>query len=306
MSRTELNPTYAGVCPYVCMLCFHGNRNRATFKTLHFSNLTMEPPVDLSVLSPKEMSALESMREIFKDVDYPEKHVPGYWFQLNDWTFLRYLRARGYNVKKAEAMLNETLEVRRKFLPHLIRSTDTEVVNIMKQNVWRFLKPGKDGSSIQLYFVKNFDAGDPALKDPDAVIRSTLFQSECALKELQRNGWKSERVNVIFDLEGFSLLRHANPYALKIIKAMLEVDDLHFPETLGKSIVFNSPAIFKGVWVIIRPWLDVATQARVVFASDKQALEELIDLENLIEKHGGVMKGDYPTYYEGWTEIVYE
>lgn len=61
-------------------------------------------------LSPHDTVALELMRE-----EFLELKEDGNGLALDDSTFLRYLRARKFDVERAKAMLHETLKWRRNF-----------------------------------------------------------------------------------------------------------------------------------------------------------------------------------------------
>ena len=64
-----------------------------------------------SPLTEAQQNALEQMRETFSEK--VSSSDPG--FTLNDAMYLRYLRARNYDVEKAIVMLNATLQWREAF-----------------------------------------------------------------------------------------------------------------------------------------------------------------------------------------------
>jgi hypothetical protein len=66
------------------------------------------PPAPTEGLSPKQLAALVEMRSKFANKPSCIQDVNS-WFQLEDWTFLRYLRARDYNVHRATKMLEVRL-----------------------------------------------------------------------------------------------------------------------------------------------------------------------------------------------------
>ena len=37
----------------------------------------------------------------------------------------------------------------------------------------------------------------------------------------------------------------------------------NYPETLGKTLIINAPSIFKMIWGLVKPMLDVRTQAKI-------------------------------------------
>lgn len=62
----------------------------------------------------------------------------------------------------------------------------------------------------------------------------------------------------------------------EVVKLLISILDYNYPETLFLGILCNSPVIFSGCWLIIRPWLDPVTAAKVVFKS-KAELTQCMD-----------------------------
>lgn len=44
---------------------------------------------------------------------------------------------------------------------------------------------------------------------------------------------------------------------------MTDVDNLHYPERLGKMVIINSPWALSIAWKVIRSWLDTKTQNKI-------------------------------------------
>jgi hypothetical protein len=249
--------------------------------------------INLSALTAEQTRGLEEMRRRFKDVEYEEKNIPTSWFKLSDHTYLRYLVARKFKVDQAEKMLLDTLEFRRVWQPHLIKSTDEDIKLALETKLWRLVGFSKDGSPIQVSSLKYFD---PSMYTEKSFLRCCIFQCECVMQQMVEHGWKSDRTDIVFDLEGFSMFVQGSPSAMNLTKKGLEIDDLHYPEVLGKSIVFNAPLMFRGVWAVIKPWLAQATLDRIIFVDDVNKLHHLIEPSILHERHGGIRTQDYPVY----------
>eukprot|EP00898_Chlorokybus_atmophyticus_P001345 jgi/Chlat1/2210/Chrsp17S02773 len=75
----------------------------------------------------------------------------------------------------------------------------------------------------------------------------------------------------------------------KFLKAILQVDTEHFPQTLYKMVVVNAPWTFKAVWAMMRPWLPSTTAAKIqVCGGDfKKTLLQYIDEDKLPAFLGG-------------------
>ena len=69
----------------------------------------------------------------------------------------------------------------------------------------------------------------------------------------------------------------------------------------------NAPFIFKGVWAVIRPWLDPKTATKVVFLSEEfTLLAEFTDLTLALDllpaRYGGTVVCDTDLPCPGFTE----
>jgi hypothetical protein len=75
----------------------------------------------------------------------------------------------------------------------------------------------------------------------------------------------------IVDLTGLS----SDAYAcLDVIKAMFQVDERYYPETLGNTCVVNAPSIFPMIYGVVKKFLDPEVAAKVLIAkpADSDAL----------------------------------
>lgn len=63
----------------------------------------------------------------------------------------------------------------------------------------------------------------------------------------------------------------------------------NYPEILGKMYIINAPFIFSGIWLIVKPWLDEKTKAKIKILGSGYQKELLsqIDAENLPDFLGG-------------------
>ncbi|KAH9251349.1 hypothetical protein BASA81_010760 [Batrachochytrium salamandrivorans] len=148
------------------------------------------PKANLAVLSPKELKALESMRSIFANEPYPDQEDPNSWFQLEDWTYLRYLRARNFDLTKTEKMLRDTLEMRRTYSPHKLSADEPAMRAILNLGMWRLLPYNKLEEPVALTEVGAFDHSK--LDSEEDFFRYLVLTSELACRLLMENGWKAE------------------------------------------------------------------------------------------------------------------
>ena len=96
----------------------------------------------------------------------------------------------------------------------------------------------------------------------------------------------------VMDLKGVGL-RHLSSDVKRILGAITRTDQDNYPETLGKTLIINAPAVFRAIWGIVKPMLDVRTQAKIhVCASDYMPeLVRWVDPENIPSYLGGKSQG---------------
>ena len=156
------------------------------------SHVSSGPSVDLSLLSRDELESLIKMRQIFEHEKFPDQSIPNSWFQLDDWTFLRYLRARSFNVQKAEQMLKATLEFRRVYKPHLLNEHDPELRALLNERVWRLIGSSISGSPIQISFSGLINVG--VLGANEEIYRKyVILCNELIGREYVKNAWRSDK-----------------------------------------------------------------------------------------------------------------
>lgn len=63
--------------------------------------------------------------------------------------------------------------------------------------------------------------------------------------------------------------------------------DQHFPETLGKVILYRAPWMMAGIWRTLRNWLDPDVAYKVNFASNIDELEQHISRDQILKELGG-------------------
>jgi len=102
-------------------------------------------------------------------------------------------------------------------------------------------------------------------------------------------GSVKKAVNVL-DLKGIGLsIRSLFPALSQISK----MDEDYYPERLHRSYIINAPALFSGLWSVIKGFLDPVVASKVVILSGKflPTLLEELDEEVIPKQFGG--KGDW-------------
>ncbi|KAI7875482.1 CRAL/TRIO domain-containing protein [Lichtheimia hyalospora FSU 10163] len=96
------------------------------------------------------------------------------------------------------------------------------------------------------------------------------------------------RETVIFDCTNMNWGQFHMP-ALYLIKAISDMDQKYYPETLNKLYLVNAPSAFVMVWKVVKAWLDPGTIEKIqILGKDfKDVLLQQIPAENLPTFLGG-------------------
>eukprot|EP01031_Cornospumella_fuschlensis_P029318 gene29318-35393_t len=87
---------------------------------------------------------------------------------------------------------------------------------------------------------------------------------------------EEERFVIVMDLKRFTLA--CMDY--EVVKALINILQINYSETLEKLHVVDAPFIFSACWALIRPWLDPVTAAKVHFIKREQ-LKDYFTEENI-------------------------
>lgn len=93
----------------------------------------------------------------------------------------------------------------------------------------------------------------------------------------------------ILDFAGFGV-SHLTPACLNQLKAFISVDNICYPETLGKMLVINAPWMAVNAYAMIKGLLDPRTVAKIEILSPADSikrLHELVDKEHIPPMYGG-------------------
>jgi hypothetical protein len=79
------------------------------------------------------------------------------------------------------------------------------------------------------------------------------------------SGGKVEKVNVVFDYEGYRADKHEPP--LSLIKELLFCLRDHYTERLQHMYFVNAPLRFRAFWAMLKPFIDPVTKRKIQFVS---------------------------------------
>lgn len=147
----------------------------------------------------------------------------------------------------------------------------------------------KEGNPLFFFKAKKHLISDSPLAETQRFAVCTIESCRLFLKDVTDS---IDTCSIVFDLTGFSL-KNADYNAIKFLA---EVFEAHYPECLGKVLIFNAPWIFSTVWNVIKNWLDPVVASKIHFTKDYKELNKFIDREWIPDYMGGedTYAGEYP------------
>ena len=103
------------------------------------------------------------------------------------------------------------------------------------------------------------------------------------------SGKRIETACSIFDLKGKSVSEIFGKDTREMLKMASTIANDNYPETMGVSFILNAPMLFKGVWAVIKGFLDEKTRAKIkILGTDYlDTVLEYVDIDNLPKFLGG-------------------
>lgn len=200
---------------------------------------------------------------------------------LTDECLCRYLRARKYNSDKAAAMLYSTLSWRvSNDVEHMLpvrRCQKFEVIRNEGLTGKMFVLPILDKYGRAIILMR------PGLENSADVDGNLLFLQytlERASVLCDRAQGGSGKFVVLIDFaEGQFSLRRAP--SLSTSRATLHMIQDHYPERLGKAVLFDAPMFFFPVFKALKPFIDPVTYDKIHFASRSSAVTDAKHIADL-------------------------
>lgn len=243
----------------------------------------------LGDLSERQEAALEKFRQAVRDVRKPSH---------TDAFLLRWLRARDFDVAKAERLYRNDLQWRKdNGVDDLLQTY--KIPDSVKENFpGVVIHPCKDKRPMWIIpscvDIKSFVTA----LTPAVVQRHIVFMLE-HLESLKRSSSgemdkELESQYLVIDFDRFSLLQVYSLQAMKTVTDMLKTIEEHYPECLEKCIPINVPYFFPIFWQLVRPFLSQRTVDKVeVYGREgwKERLLSIVDADSLPAIWGGNMMG---------------
>lgn len=210
-------------------------------------------------LSDSQAVALEQMKTRIADI-WSDK--------FTDHFLLRWLRAREFDVPKAENLLREDVIWR------TTNSMDTILKTYKPPEVLQRYLPGglfSHDKEAHPVWIMPFGDGDyrgmlQCHRKADICTHVTYLIEEIMedlRNQTEKMGKVVDTLTVVFDFDNYSLRQLYCWQAIELARDLLTLYEGHYPETLAHAIIINAPGFFPVFWKLIRPFLAKRTADKV-------------------------------------------
>jgi hypothetical protein len=207
---------------------------------------------------------------------------------LDDSCLCRYLRARDWDLEKAEHMIRCTLAWRDDYKPEEITAAEIEDQSKTGKMYFNY-EFTKQGWPI-VYMKLNRDQGH----DRVTKLKFMVWMLEKIISAMDTSRGV-EKMAWVTDFKGTGMrmatMSHIN-ISLDCLHTLLD----HYPERLGVAYAMNPPRVFSAFWKILTPFMNEVTINKIKFISGHKeyaAVEESIDKAVLEKTYGGEKDYDY-------------
>ncbi|XP_078362571.1 SEC14-like protein 2 [Oculina patagonica] len=262
-------------------------------------------------LTTEQQQILAQFRDCVSDVLQPDH---------DDHFLLRWLRARDFSIEKAEFMLRESLNVRRRLgLDSLVETYKVPEV-LSKFYPGGYFGYDRDGSPVFIDPIGQIDfKGLLSSVKKEEIVRFKAYLGEYGMflgrQQSAKLGKRIDQIVMVMDMEGLGL-KHLWRPGVMVFNTVTSFYEDNFPEVMKNILVIKAPKIFPIAYALVKPFLSEVTRNKVkILGGDwKTELLEYIDEENLPEYYGGSCRdpdgdplcrskicygGDVPAFYYG-------
>uniref|UniRef100_A0A6B2L9S6 CRAL-TRIO domain-containing protein n=1 Tax=Arcella intermedia TaxID=1963864 RepID=A0A6B2L9S6_9EUKA len=213
--------------------------------------------------------------------------------------YLRFLRARQFNVQAAIAMLKEDIEWREKEnVLNILKETPEEILGCPEEWIMRRVPQWVQGFDKVGRPVIWWEFGNANIEKvlqhttQEKLGRHHIYLMETFITKLSEQSEKLqyniEDFALVIDAHGWKI-SYATSDAYNFVKTIVGVDSAHYPERLGKVIVIRAPMALATAWAIIKNWLDPRTRDKIeILDSDyHEKLFSTVDKDQIGPEYGG-------------------
>ncbi|KAM7312137.1 SEC14-like protein 2 [Ixodes scapularis] len=241
-------------------------------------------------LSDLQQQALDQLKDRIQDIWKEE---------FTDYFLLRWLRARDFDVSKAESMLRQNQKWRRENNIDSLLET-FKIPEALKP----FLSGGlcnhdRDGHPIFIVRMGNTDLRGllRCLTKEQMLMVSLVYLEQCdaeARRQSEKLGRFVGTGTVLADYEHLSMSQVCSLEVIEFLRKLIGVYESNYPETLERCFIVNTPSFFPYAWKILRPFMSEKTAGKMqIFSYEgwKPVLFQYVDPSAIPVHWGGTLMG---------------
>jgi hypothetical protein len=240
----------------------------------------------------------ESLKEKFEE--FPDLRTT--------WSLLRFCRARDFNFDKVKLMLENFMEFRSHVDYCKVAQLETSDFKTLTDNYARgYVGHDYEGRVVLLERVAHSKIHNIVGNVSEEQIRNyfiniyerLLYVIFPTLSRIHNK--RVDRTVLVIDLADVNLLKLFDSNLKAFLQFSSKMAQDYYPELLGKSFVVNAPWVFKGIWNLVKIWLDKKTSDKFVIesGSGKDKLAQCMDIRIMPRNLGG--DNDHPPQRLHWS-----
>ncbi|KAF8794911.1 SEC14-like protein 2 like protein [Argiope bruennichi] len=198
----------------------------------------------------------------------------------DDDMFIRFLRARGYNLDAAEEMLTKHLQWRKySNVGNILKEYEAPEV-LEKYLSLNFMGYDKDGYPTSYCAFGNIDVkGLAKCIKKSEITKYMMHHLEKNSRRLhtqsEKLGKKIDKWNYVINFENFSLASATDKKAIDVLITLVKMYDANYPERLKTGYLINASFYFTIIWSVIKPFLSAETNRKIKIFGKEGWQEEL-------------------------------
>lgn len=214
----------------------------------------------------------------------------------DDFYLRRWLKARCFDVDKAEQMYRASMAFREKMKVDTILEDYKQPEVLQKYLTGGFCGHARDGSPVRVEPYGRLDIkGLMCSVRKSDLEKAKIQQCEWTVldwqKESQKRGQRVDGLTVVFDMAGVGTSMLWRP-GLKMYLHLVKILEDNYPEMMRYLLIINAPKIFPLLYKICRPLIseDMKKKIHVIGGDYTEYLLKFIDPSNLPACYGGSLR----------------
>nr|XP_022342458.1 retinal-binding protein-like isoform X1 [Crassostrea virginica] len=255
-------------------------------KKKYSMNGQLDPGTENAKQQPltKEEQALVEFKRRLKDLIKPNH---------DDFFLRKWLKARCFDVDKAEQMFRSSMAFREKMKVDTILEDYEPPEVLRKYLTGGFCGHARDGSPVRVEPFGRLDMKGLmcSVKKSD-LEKAKIQQCEWTVKDWEeqskKRGHRVDGLTVVFDMAGVGTSMLWRP-GLKMYLHLVKILEDNYPEMMRYLLIINAPKIFPLLYKICRPLIseDMKEKIHVIGGDYTEYLLKYIDSSNLPACYGG-------------------